>query len=244
MIYVLTGMSVLFIGIGFTVTENNAAYLLAGYNTMTEEERKNFDLKSYIIYFRKFHLFLGLSFLVIGLIIHYLMSENAGGIFLGVYPILAYLYFVLRTAKYTNGSRTKWHKAGVYIMLGALILVLGVFGLGYQENKLVITAGNIKLEGIYGEELNLAAIQSVALVNELPKITLRTNGFAAGTVSKGYFRTQAGENIKLLINADNQPYLLITKKSGGKIYFSAKSNSNEKIYHELKKALPTVGYQL
>ena len=40
MIYVIIGMSVLFVAIGFLVTERNAKYLLAGYNTMSEEERK------------------------------------------------------------------------------------------------------------------------------------------------------------------------------------------------------------
>jgi len=47
-------IDVVFIAIAYGVNEKNAKLLLAGYNTMSEQERKNFDLKSYLIYFKKF----------------------------------------------------------------------------------------------------------------------------------------------------------------------------------------------
>ena len=43
-----------FIAVAYGINEKNAKLLLAGYNTMSEQERKNFDLKSYLIYFKKF----------------------------------------------------------------------------------------------------------------------------------------------------------------------------------------------
>ena len=43
-----------FIAIAYGINEKNAKLLLAGYNTMSEKDRKNFDLKSYLIYFKKF----------------------------------------------------------------------------------------------------------------------------------------------------------------------------------------------
>ena len=107
MIYVLIGMSLLFVAIGLIVTESNAKYLLTGYNTMSQQEREQVDIKSYIPTFRKFHLSLGISFLVIGLIVHYAIGEHAGGIFLGVYPILAYLYFIWKSNKFSKVRNTK-----------------------------------------------------------------------------------------------------------------------------------------
>jgi hypothetical protein len=38
--------------IAFFVTENNDKSLLSGYNTMSEQERQKFDIKSYIAYFK------------------------------------------------------------------------------------------------------------------------------------------------------------------------------------------------
>ena len=87
-------LSLLFIGIGFIVTENNAKYLLSGYNSMSENERKNIDIKSYIPYFRNFHVFLGISLFIIGAFLYYYVDSDWSGIFMGTYPFLAYIYFI------------------------------------------------------------------------------------------------------------------------------------------------------
>jgi len=243
MIYVLIGMSLLFVAIGFIVTENNAKYLLSGYNTMREEDRKKVNIKAFIPYFRKFHVFSGLSFLVFGLILNYLIDENAGGIFIAVYPILAYIYFIGTSAKYAEGFNTKRNKVGVYILIGTLIFVIGLLGFGLKENKLIFNETAIEFSGSYGETLKPSDIQSIELVNQLPKITLKTNGFALGKVNKGYFKTETGETVKLILNADNKPYMLVTKSNGKKIYFSAKQASSANLLEEMKKALPVINYK-
>src|SRR5258708_852490 len=135
MIYVITGIGLLFLAIGFFVTENNAKYLLSGYNTMDEEDRKKVDIKSYIIYFRKFHLFLGVSFLTLGPLLTYLISENAGGMFLGVYPILAYIYFFRSSTKFSKGLPTQSAITAVVLAL-VLVFVTGLFVVGLKEDKL------------------------------------------------------------------------------------------------------------
>lgn len=68
MIYVITGISLLFVAIGLIVTKRNAKYLLSGYNIINEEDRKKVDSKAYIPYFRNFHIFLGISFFGIWII--------------------------------------------------------------------------------------------------------------------------------------------------------------------------------
>ena len=37
-----------------SLNKNNAKYLLAGYNTMSKEERENFKIKEYLIYLKNF----------------------------------------------------------------------------------------------------------------------------------------------------------------------------------------------
>lgn len=131
-------MSLLFVVIGFIVKEKNAKYLLSGYNTMNEEDRKKVDIKAYIPYFRNFHIFLGISFLVLGTFLTYFVSENAGGIFLAVYPIIAYIYFIATSSKYSKGLSTKWNKIGVVILIGTLLFIVGLLGYGFKENKITL----------------------------------------------------------------------------------------------------------
>ena len=116
-------------------------------------------------------------------------------------------------------------------------------GLGLKENQLKINFESIEFQGSYGEKILASNIQSIELVKELPKISLKTNGFALGSVKKGFFKTEEGEKIKLIINAEQSSVLLITKKNGQKIYYSAKNESNFNIVSELKNKLPELHYR-
>lgn len=229
--YTLIGMSLLFVAIGFIVTENNAKYLLSGYNMMSEEEQKKVDIKTYIRYCRKFHLFLGVSFFPIRTLLTYFIDENATSIFIVAYPILAYIYFIATSAKYFS---TKKNKIGAYLLAVVLIFIVVMFIRDYKETKLILNSNSIEFKGNYGEIVPFEAIKSIQLVHEKPKIVLRTNGFSLGTIKKGYFKTDKGEIVKLILNGDNKPYILLTKADGKKIYYAAKEESNEKLLQKFK----------
>ena len=105
----------------------------------------------------------------------------------------------------------------------------------------MIVADNIiEFRGSYGEEIPRNEVKSVELVDHLPKITIRTNGFSLGIIRKGYFKTKDGEIVKLILNSDTKPYILITKKNGKKIYFSSKEKSNKSLYNEIREKLPNI----
>ena len=243
MIYLFIGMSLLFIGTGFIVTENNAKQLLAGYNTMSEEDRKKVNIKDYLSFFRNFHLFLGISFLLLGLLITYFFGKNVSGIFLAVYPIIAYIYFIWASSEYKIGNSTNSNKVGIIVLIATLILVTGLLGVGYKEDPLILTKEAIEFKGIYGEKLSASKIESIQLVEQLPRIKKRTNGFALGSINKGFFKTEDGTSVKLILNADNKPYLLFTKSDGKEIYFSAKKSTNEQVLDQLKSNFPDIIYK-
>lgn len=234
MIYIILFLSLLFIGVGFILTEKNAPYLLSGYNMMSKEEQAKFDLKNYIADFKKFHLFLGTSFAIIGLALTYLVGENAGGIFLGVYPIIAYIYFMRQTKSYGSAKFKKLSKVGTVLLIFVLIFVIGLFFLGFKNDPLIIHQDKIQLKGSYGETLHKDDITNIELVEQLPHITMKTNGFALGHINKGYFKIKGGETVKLLLNSDKKPCIKITKKDGKKIFFSSKNKSNQELFELIK----------
>lgn len=47
-------MSLIYLLIGFGVNKNNAEYLLAGYNTMTPEQKQHFNIEKYLEFFNPF----------------------------------------------------------------------------------------------------------------------------------------------------------------------------------------------
>lgn len=231
MMYTLIGMSLLFIAIGFIVTENNAKYLLAGYNTMSSEERKKVDIRAYISYFKKFHLFLGTSFILIGMLLNYSGFENETSIFIVAYPLLAYIYFIATSTKYFNAKK---NKIGVLLLGIGLIFIVVMFIRDFKETKLILNSNSIEFKGDYGETVPFEKIKSILLVEEKPKIVQRINGFSAGTIKKGFYKTDTGEKVKLIINAENKAYILIIKSDGKKIYYSSKEESNEKLFEKIK----------
>lgn len=240
MILVLFGMSLVFVAVGYIVTEKNAKNLLSGYNTMSEQERQAFDLKSYIPAFRKFHLFLGISLFVAGAGISILIGDEVAGIFLTAYPLLAYIWFLWIGKKYYKGQSSKWNMVGIAILITALVFVIVLLTIGFRENKLIITAEEIRIEGMYGEKLAISEIETICLTDSLPSISLRANGFSLGKIRKGYFKTAASEKVKLLLNTESKPLLLIVKKTGEKLYFSSDNIQNQSIYNEIQEKMPII----
>ena len=243
MIFVLASISIIFLLIAFVITEKNARYILSGYNTMSEAQRSQFDIKSYIRFTRRFYIFLGLSLFIVGLMLTHLISEDAGMIFLLFYPIALHFYSISKSAQYFKGSNTKWYKAIYFILGGVMILMAILISSGYRESKMIIDNQKIEITGMYGETLSASDIKSIELNNELPEITLKTNGFASGSVQKGYFDTKDKENVKLIINGNQKPLILIVDQKGKKIYYSAKIKSNEEIFNELKHSFPGIEFK-
>ena len=55
LIFAIFFMSLTYLLIGFGINKNNAEYLLAGYNTMTPEQKKFFNIEKYLEFFNSFN---------------------------------------------------------------------------------------------------------------------------------------------------------------------------------------------
>ncbi|UOE39788.1 DUF3784 domain-containing protein [Chryseobacterium suipulveris] len=240
MIVPITILSILFIGIGFIITEKNAKYLLSGYNTMSENERGKFDIKSYIPYFRNFHIFLGLSLFVICLSVYYFIDPDWSGIVMTTYPIIAYIFFVWKGNQFSKLNNKKSNRKTIMTMIFLVVVFITIAGMflnSLNDNNIDITGNTIKIKGDYGMELKKSDIKSIKLVNELPEISYKMNGFALQNVKKGYFKTKTGEKVKLFINSDKYPLIYIITEDNQKIYYSSKEKSNNIVFKDLKTAI-------
>jgi len=54
LILTIAFMSLLYFLIGFGINKDNAKYLLAGYNTMNQEEQDKFDIEGYLNFLKPF----------------------------------------------------------------------------------------------------------------------------------------------------------------------------------------------
>ena len=56
LIFTIIFVNLIFLGLAFGINKVNAKYLLAGYNTMSMEQREKFDIEGFLIFFKKYFL--------------------------------------------------------------------------------------------------------------------------------------------------------------------------------------------
>ena len=116
-----------------------------------------------------------------------------------------------------HGSQT-FEKAGNnryrYYALFLLIMLIPAFLLFYgsREMKTQISGTELVIKGMYGMKVKYADIVSLDTLKSIPEIRLRTNGFADARNLRGNFLLKDGRKVKLFINKDNPPYILISSK--------------------------------
>lgn len=115
--------------------------------------------------------------------------------------------------------------------------IVYMFYSSLQDNQIEIHNQVIDITGDYGMELKTDNIKLIELVSALPDITLKINGFALKTVLKGEFQEKGGKKIKLLINSNQTPIILIITNNNQRIYYSSKDKSNQEIFNHLQKAV-------
>ena len=91
-----------FLGIPYLINESNAKYYLAGYNTLSEEDRENYDLKGYLVFQKKFLTFYSLitAFIFINT---YLIFVVSTALIIYVIALLIPLpYFIVQGNKFKH----------------------------------------------------------------------------------------------------------------------------------------------
>lgn len=240
MLWLLLGLGAFFVGIGFLVHAGNAKYLLAGYNTMSEAEQKKVDLSLFLPYFRHFHWFLGVSFVVLGLGLYRVGGDVAASVFVSLYPLVAYMYFMWRSRTLLSAaSAPAGHSLGIWVMALLLAGIAFLLYRGMQPARLELTAEGVVIHGMYGERLAKADIEEIAFLSELPDISHRKNGVVLGHLKKGYFRTQEGAQVKLLIDTQTSGFVQLTPKEGGiPVIFSSREQAAAEVFLAMSDLWP------
>ena len=228
-------MGLLFIGLGFLVK----AYpgLIAGYNTLSPEKKKNVDIDGLSRYIRN-------GLIIMGMVIMagYLLFRWAG------WPTLANMVILIvtlvgssilmMTANRFNHNREKYGISH-YLILGIILFLLaGIFLFGFMTTKTQINGDIIRFTGMYGKEMKVSEIEKVELTDTIPAILMRTNGFSLGPVYKGNFRLDEFGKCRLYINSGKGIYIVITDIQGFRtILRYKKDRESRRIFERISELL-------
>ena len=92
--------NICFIGGAYMVNENNADMLLAGYNTMSKKEKESFDLKGYLIFFKKFFINLAIYTSLIFLFFYVAFDEITASYAYFISVLLPMPYIIYKGNKF------------------------------------------------------------------------------------------------------------------------------------------------
>ena len=222
------------IGIGFLVKSYPS--LIAGYNTMSEDKKKNVDIVGLSTYMRNSLIIIGLSIIAGFYLFKWIGFTVIADSMILIATLIGVLIMVINAQRFDKNKdktkRAKW----TYVVLGLVTaFVIGLLTYGFLPTKADISDNMIKFSGMYGFEINVSDIDNIELSDKIPNIETRTNGFSSGEVKKGFFNLNDFGKTRLLINSNMSPYLIITKNSSDKIIVNFKTkNETKKIFEEIK----------
>jgi hypothetical protein len=237
MICLILGIGFFFFLIGLILTVDNSKYLLSGYNSLNEEERSKIDIKPFVKFFRRFHFFLSFSFSTIGILFYLTIDKLFSELFIVFFPFLAYIFFFAFTSYYNRNTN---NKSGLIVSLVLILIVIIIsiqLIIDLKIDRMIIQNDYLTLEGNYGEKIDKKDILSYNLLDSLPILSHKLNGFAMGNVKKGIFLTKSNDTVKLIIHSEKQPFIEIERKNNLKVYYNQEASETNKLFNLIENSM-------
>ncbi|NMB52103.1 MAG: DUF3784 domain-containing protein [Bacteroidales bacterium] len=220
------------IGIGFLV--KSSPDLIAGYNTMPKEEKKNIDIEGLSTFMRNGLITIGLSIIIGYYIFKWIGFTMIANSMILIVTLVGVTILLINAQKFDH-NKTKNYKLIYFITGLTFLFVIGLITYGFIPSKTIYGDDTIRFSGMYGFEISIGDIENIELSDKLPTIKIRTNGFSFGNVKKGFFNLDKYGKSRLLIHSDLAPYLILSKNNGNKIIINFKDRiETEKTYDKIK----------
>lgn len=101
----------------------------------------------------------------------------------------------------------------VAVFILALVIPVVLLLSGTRDIKVAATDSHLTVKGVYGLTINYSDIIRLDTLSSLPRIRLRTNGFAFSKTLKGNFRLDDRVNARLFVKKNAPPYIFIKTDS-------------------------------
>jgi hypothetical protein len=95
-----------------------------------------------------------------------------------------------------------WYLALILVVLLIFLPALLIIK-GSKPSGIRLSDRSFTIDGMYGLTVNYSNIRIIDTVASLPRIKMRTNGFASGSILKGNFRMSDKTKAKLFVNTNN-----------------------------------------
>jgi hypothetical protein len=237
--WVVVGVGLFFIALGYLIKYAKWYWLIAGYNMASPEEKEKIDIVglSHSMSTALFASGIAMFLFGIGLWAGFPLPVHLG---ITLIPILLCLYLVWNGQKYS--VHTPDADRGISIGMGLavglpLLAILSMIAIGiFYSSKpasISITSQQISISGIYGITESMENIREIKLLPTIPEIEWKKKGFGYGDVRKGKFQLQKWGEGRLYLISNNPPFLYIKTTDSYMLLNYKNSTQTNQVYQSL-----------
>lgn len=240
--YIIIGL--VFIVLGFLV--KRFPVLIAGYNTMSKEQKENVDVNGLGRYMRWCLICLGCVVIALSIIFTLLHLTAYLSLVIIVLLFVVLPFVVVGATKYDHNEKRR--PRIIYVAFIVIFIVLVVSGctwlLIYGSKPTVVSVNDfvIRFEGMERSTLKVTAIASVELTDSIPAIRGKVRGFDYMSVRKGNFRLNDYGICKMYTHSSKGPYILIKTIDDKTFIINYKEPEKVKELYDRICAAQTRGY--
>ncbi len=195
---------------GYLILKKEQYELISGFAMKSEEEQQELIKKGYPQAQAKGLICAG-YILLAGLLLELMNVRNAILISLLVMTVFLFAYLLYITKLDVERTRKRNVIILIVTMVFTFAIVGGVVYVGAGANELTVSDEYLHISGGYGVDWPLEEVTNVELVEQLPKIQMRMNGYSLGQRLKGRFRLEELGNGRLFLYRDHPPFVFIEK---------------------------------
>nr|WP_243864159.1 DUF3784 domain-containing protein [Alkalibacillus almallahensis] len=199
-------------GLTFLVYKRNDFTLINGFANRSQEEQQQLIQNGYTDAIKRYllHTFIILlaTFIVGFFPIPYGME--IGFSILLLYSLIG-IVWIQRYEIESKRKRGYWITGSI-----AVVFIVGIIGLtiwSFQPNQVTITEEQFTVSGLYGVEWAQSDIEEVRLLEDMPEVLIRTNGFAIQNLAKGHFHVDQYGSARLFLRGDHKPILYVSTEN-------------------------------
>lgn len=199
-----------FLLFGWAVKYKEQYELLSGFNTRSEAEQRELIERGYPQKTGSLLIYTAVGMLLLFPLLFtsfpYASEVQYGFMILF---LLGGFFYLSRFELPAKRKKSLWF--GSIFSIIVIGFIIGLYYIGYQPNELIVKENTFEIKGMYGDEWNLGDIEKIEILNEMPQVNYKENGFGIGNLSKGRFYVEAYGSSLLYIR-HTSPYLLIDLK--------------------------------
>lgn len=223
--YIVTILiGVLIVFMGKLVGKNPV--LISGYNHLSSEEINSRQFKMFVAYIEKVCIYAGAISMIGGIMAYFFQSDV-----MCLLCLIFSLFFVSVEFQRKRGDKKKW----IFVtFLFLLCLILSLLTISYSGVSVEMYKEQLKIKSlIYKTTIDRNNVEEMRIVDGLPNIKQRRNGYSFNGVRLGNFVTSQGTRVKLYLCSKKPPYIYIKLKSGEICFINMKDSVNTmKIFNE------------